>query len=616
LLFVAGAVAAAPGEGRLIVKLRDSAAKALYAPEQRALAAGAEAGVPLRYLRAMAVGAHLVGVSATTPDALRAQAAVLAAHPDVEYAVPDRRMKPLRTANDEFINAQTYLAGDGAGISVGGAWDVTTGSAQTVVAVIDSGYRPHADLAGRLLPGYDFVSDPDVANDGDGRDADPSDPGDWIDASDLIGAFSGDGCTERNSSWHGTAVAGVIAANANNHAWTAGIDWSARILPVRVLGKCGGSLSDTVDGIAWAAGLAVPGVPANPTPAAIVNLSLGDHGACSAPEQSVIAAALAHGVTRAIVVAAGNDSQDVANDTPASCAGVIAVAATTSRGKLASYSNFGAGITVSAPGGDYNGHSGGPDGIIALSNQGTTAPAADGIAIENGTSFSAPVVAGVVSLMLAVAPQLTAQQVRSLIATSVKPFPAGSDCDPTLCGPGIIDATAAVKAAQALSGAAATTGVVEYYWAARDHYFITAAPAEIGALDAMANGANTWVRTGLGFRVYAGATGHPDANPVCRIYIPPPGDSHFFSASPAECASTLARFPTLEFEAASVFAIALPDATGSCAAGLAPVYRVFDNRADPNHRYTNSRAVRDAMVAKGYVAEGAGPDAVTMCGPP
>ena len=156
---------------------------------------------------------------------------------------------------------------------------------------------------------------------------------------------------------------------------------------------------------------------------------------------------------------------------------------------------------------------------------------------------------------------------------------------------------------------------VEFYRAATDHYFISALQPDIDALDT--GRFPGWTRTGLSFRVFATAAGIPGANPVCRIYIPPPGDSHFFSASPDECAGTLAKFPTLEFESASVFAIALPDTTtGTCPAGTVPVYRVFDNRADPNHRYTTDRATRDAMVARGYIAEGYGPDAVIMCAPP
>jgi len=156
---------------------------------------------------------------------------------------------------------------------------------------------------------------------------------------------------------------------------------------------------------------------------------------------------------------------------------------------------------------------------------------------------------------------------------------------------------------------------VEFYRAATDHYFISALQPDIDALDT--GHFPGWARTGQGFRVFASAGGGAGVNPVCRIYIPPPGDSHFFSASPAECDGTRAKFPTFVFEAPDVFYIALPDQTnGACPAGTIAVYRVFDNRVDPNHRYTTDRATRDAMVAKGYIAEGYGADAVIMCAPP
>jgi len=600
---------------RLIVKLRDSQAKALIGLSQRILRVGEDAGTKLRYLRPMAVGAHVVAIAdGATPDEMEALARTLSTHPDVEYAVPDRHVRALRFANDDYVNAQTYLSDALGGINAFDAWDLTTGSAATVVAVIDTGYRPHVDLAGRFLPGYDFVSDPDVANDGDGRDADPRDPGDWIDDADKAGAFNSDTCHRDVSSWHGTAVAGVIAANTNNHAWTAGLDWAARILPVRVLGKCGGSLSDEIDGIAWAAGLFVPGAPANVYPADVINLSLGRDGPCSAPERAVIAEALAHGVTRAVIVAAGNDSKDVADDAPANCPGVIAVAATTTKGGRASYSNFGAGITLSAPGGNSSGRVGGAAGIYVLSNAGTTLPGADSANVYNGTSFAAPMVSGVVSLMLAVAPELTGDQVRAMLVVNAKPFPSGSNCDTTSCGAGIVNAAAAVKAAQAISGSLAASVVVEYYWATRDHYFITAAPAEIAALDGAPPGG--WLRSGKSFYGYLAATA--GASPVCRFYLPPAaGDSHFYSASPDECTAVQGKFPTFVYEAPNVFYIALPDAgTGACPAGTIPVYRLWNNRLDGNHRYTTDPAIKGQMLARGYVPEGYGPDSVIMCSPP
>lgn len=160
--------------------------------------------------------------------------------------------------------------------------------------------------------------------------------------------------------------------------------------------------------------------------------------------------------------------------------------------------------------------------------------------------------------------------------------------------------------------APATATAVEYYWAARDHYFVTANPAEIAALDASPPGG--WVRTGYAFGAYAGP--NVASSPVCRFYIPPPQDSHWYSASPDECALARARFPGFVYEAPNVFHVVLPDTTtGACPAGTIPVYRLWNNRADTNHRYTTSVAVRDQMLSRGYVAEGYGPDIVSMCAP-
>jgi len=594
---------------RLIVKFSAAGPKAALAPAARVERLADQSAIALKHVRSMAVGAQVVALGRpVTRESALALAAALARNPDVEYAQPDARRHALKVANDEFRSALGYLDATPGGISASLAWDVTTGSPATVVAVLDTGIRPHADLAGRILPGYDMISDPAIANDGDGRDADASDPGDWLLASEVGGEFAD--CQASTSSWHGTSVAGVIAANGNNGQWTTGIDWAARILPVRVLGKCGGHDSDIIDGIAWAAGLPVPGVPPNPTPAHVINLSLGGDGACMAGYESVASAAYALGHTRAIIAAAGNESADVASHTPANCAGFYAVASTTTQGRLARYSNFGAGIDISAPGGQYN-RTAGNEGIIALSNAGTTVPTTDSFANLGGTSFAAPMVSGTIALMLAVAPNLTFDQVHTIITSTAKPFPAGSDCDATRCGAGILDANAAVQAAAALA-TPATLDVVEFYNAVLDHYFITYIPAEIANLDA-GNTPTKWNRTGYGFK--AGSLAQAGTSPVCRFYIPPAkGDSHFFGRGTAECDATAAKNPTFVLEDPAFMQMTLP-AAGTCPAGTTPIYRVFSNRADANHRYMTDRAVRDQMVAKGWIAEGDGPDLVVMCAP-
>jgi hypothetical protein len=158
-----------------------------------------------------------------------------------------------------------------------------------------------------------------------------------------------------------------------------------------------------------------------------------------------------------------------------------------------------------------------------------------------------------------------------------------------------------------------TVSVIEFYDVARDHYFISASAPEIADLDSGVHAG--WVRTGLSFKAYAAASA--SASPVCRFYLPPAyGDSHFYSASPAECAQVAAKYPGFVYETASAFYIALPDAqTGACPVGTVAVYRVYDNRPDTNHRYTTSLTVRQQMQAQGWIAEGYGPAQVIMCSP-
>ena len=445
-LLLTASLAHAQASTRLIVRMKTDTSKTALTPKARIEKLGESAGAPLRHLRAMALGADVISVTGDRATAARV-AAALATNPNVEFVQVDHR-RHAAVINDQYSIAQQYLSNSAGGISATSAWNVTHGSSAVVVAVLDTGVRPHAGMAGRILPGYDMISDAQTANDGNGRDADALDPGDFVTSSEAD-----DECHETPSSWHGTSVSGVIGANTNDGIWTAGIDWAAKILPVRVLGKCGGFDSDIVDGIAWAAGLAVPGVPPNPTPAHVINMSLGGAEACPPIYPAVISAAYAHGVTRAVVVAAGNDAADVAGHSPASCAGVINVAATTLDGYLAGYSNFGAGVTLSAPGGTFS-RTFGVGSIFALSNTGRTTPGDDAITHTGGTSFAAPMVSGAISLMLAVAPSLSHSEIVDILKATAKPFPTGSDCSTARCGAGIVNADAAVRAAAALSGAA------------------------------------------------------------------------------------------------------------------------------------------------------------------
>lgn len=392
----------------------------------------------IQFLRAMSGGASVLSLKdrLSGGDA-RALIRDFEADASVEYAEADRRLRANVEPTDPRYKEQWGYFDKVGGVNLPAAWDITTGSSAVVVAVIDTGYRPHADLAGNILPGYNFISDISTGNTGTGRSADASDPGDWVtqaEIDDPSSPFYQCQASESNSSWHGTHVAGTIGALSNNGIGGVGTSWQGKILPVRVLGKCGGTLSDIIDGMRWAAGLAVPGVPANTLPAQVLNMSLGGGGACSRAQQDAITAIIKAGVS--VVVAAGNESQDVANSNPGNCNGVIAVAATTREGSKASFSNFGKGVTISAPGVE----------ILSTVDTGTRQPQGDGYASYDGTSMATPQVAGIVALMLAVNSKLRPADVITAVKQTARVFPSGSSCTTTSCGAGIIDAGAAVKA--------------------------------------------------------------------------------------------------------------------------------------------------------------------------
>ncbi|NJM44160.1 MAG: S8 family serine peptidase [Brachymonas sp.] len=275
-------------------------------------------------------------------------------HPDVASVEPNVRVQLAQTPNDTRFADQWHLGSSTlspSALNMTQTWAITTGTA-VVVAVVDTGILPHPDLAGKVLPGYDFIEDVDNANDGSGRDNIPADPGDWVTASEasLGGAFAG--CDAADSSWHGTFIAGQIAAATNNGSAVSGLNWQANILPVRVSGKCGALLTDILDGMRWAAGLSVPGVPANANPARIINLSFGGDQACSASYQTVIDELATVGAL--VIVAAGNrqsstDSMQLRR--PADCRGVMAVGAVQANGLKTNYSYVGNNMALMAPGG-------------------------------------------------------------------------------------------------------------------------------------------------------------------------------------------------------------------------------------------------------------------------
>ena len=358
--------------------------------------------------------------------------------PDVEYVEPDYIMTKMAVTmpNDSYFSYQWPLVDAIGGIRADQAWNYSTGT-NAVVAVVDTGILPHKDLLPNILPGYDMIMDSFTANDGNGRDNDPTDPGDYV-LSGECGSTS-----NTNSSWHGTHVAGTIAAVANNAEGIAGIAYNAKILPLRVLGKCGGYNSDIADAIMWASGATVNGVPVNPTPARVINMSLGGQSACGTTLQNAINTARANKTV--VVVAAGNNNTDASTFSPANCNGVISVAATGRNGSKAYYSNYGATVDVAAPGGSML--SAQTDGIVSTLNTGTKQAVADTYAFYQGTSMATPHVAGIAALMLSANPSMTPDQVESTLKSTTRAFP--QTC--TGCGTGIVDANAAVQAAMALA---------------------------------------------------------------------------------------------------------------------------------------------------------------------
>ncbi|MGB8338585.1 MAG: S8 family peptidase [Burkholderiales bacterium] len=480
-----------PHTDRMIVKLRSMQpafmAREITADKMHNLSA--TAGVEMKTLRQIAGGAHVIKLPNDIPfDQAEIYAQALRSHPDVEYAAPDRRyqaelvptdplyvgqfytLTPSSGASYSFLAQQWYLNDPVGGINAPAAWDFTTGNPNLNIAVVDTGSTLHPDLNGRFFGGYDFISEDAVgsyltANDNSGRDSNPADPGDWVSASDVLSlVFSK--CAQGPSSWHGTAVAGIIGATSNNNNYGVGINWKSRLIPMRVLGKCGSFESDILDAVTYAAGIPVAGIPGNPYPAKVINISLGGPGACTAVEQSTYDEIIAKGVV--VIGSAGNTTSDASNHSPAgSCRGIIAVAGTGQKGQLAPYSNFGTTITVSAPGGAFE-DSTPKGGLLHLNNAGTTSPVPSSALNDDfdwsvGTSFAAPVVSGVVSLMLSVNPNLTPAQVAAILQTTARPFPtvpAGFiQCTPTTCGAGIVDASKAVAEANRLAGNPAPTPV-------------------------------------------------------------------------------------------------------------------------------------------------------------
>lgn len=420
----------------LIIKYRDSAATADLSSSNASVSARARVlqrlealssrhNLRLKHVRALGTGAELID-AIDGNDNLAALAETLRNDPSVLYAEPNAMMVPFLIPNDSRYPEQWHYNESTGSINAEPAWDRATGNG-VVVAVIDTGIVPHGDLNANVLPGYDFVSDAAAARDGDGRDSNPRDEGDWYAAGECGRTTAG------SSSWHGTHVAGTVAAVTNNLLGVAGVAFRAKILPVRALAKCGGTLADIADAIIWSAGGSVPGVPANPNRAKVINMSLGGSGACGSTYQAAINSARTLGA--AVVVAAGNSNIDAANARPANCSGVITVAATTRSGGKASFSNFGAVVDLAAPGAS----------ILSTLNAGTTVPGAESYAFYSGTSMATPHVAGIAAMLFEAKPTATPDEVETALRTSARVFPMAC----AGCGTGIADANAAITAINA-----------------------------------------------------------------------------------------------------------------------------------------------------------------------
>ncbi|MEV4330786.1 S8 family serine peptidase [Streptomyces sp. NPDC049597] len=438
---------AAPVE-KVIVTYKSQAAEATSNTAARSDAAekAGTTGESLSFERRLAGGSALVdlGGEASTKDLAEVMDA-FRADPQVASVEADIRAYAMAVTPDDTEYAKQWdLFEATGGMNVPGAWDKTTGSGVTV-AVIDTGYAAHTDLAANTVAGYDFISSSTDARDGGGRDSNPKDEGDW----NATDGECGTGSRASNSSWHGTHVAGTIAATTNNAKGVAGIAYGSKVQHVRVLGKCGGSSSDIADAITWASGGSVPGIPANATPAKVINLSLGGASStCPSIYQNAINGAVSRGTT--VVVAAGNSNTNASGFTPANCANIINVASTSREGNRSFYSNYGTIVDVSAPGGETRRATDTPgtvttpeNGILSTLNSGTTTQSTENYKPYQGTSMAAPHIAGLAALLESAKPTLTPADIESAIKANARPLPGTCTGG---CGAGIADATKTVNA--------------------------------------------------------------------------------------------------------------------------------------------------------------------------
>jgi len=413
---------ASADEARYIVHFVD-ADSARAARTSRSMAGTARLDAP-RHVRSLAAGGELFQVHGGDVSRLAGLPGVAAVEEDLVV---------IATAIvDPLWKRQWYMHDPKVGVDAEVAWRHTRG-AGAVVAVLDTGITPHPEFDGQLLPGYDFVSDAAAARDGDGRDANPADEGDWRDAGDCGSA------RVVPSSWHGSHVAGLVVARSGNRPGIVGLAPEAKLLPVRVLGHCGGRISDVADAVVWASGGTVPGVPPLERRADAINLSLGGPGACGIAIARAIEQARGRGTV--VVAAAGNDQAKASTNVPANCPGVVTVAGLARDGSMAWYSNHGERVTLSAPGGSLRER--GADDIVSTVDAGKRGRERPIFAYYAGTSMAAPQVAALVALMRSADPVIGVDDVTRQLVDNARPLPG--PC-PKGCGAGLMDAGATVDA--------------------------------------------------------------------------------------------------------------------------------------------------------------------------